>query len=98
MSNDLFDWNEWRKQEEAMNERQRCHATRRRIGRGWLRNSRAEGGLISCPNCARSIRADQCAVSREADRNGAKFIDVGFKCPNCKSEFGFELSGPKIAT
>jgi len=31
---------EWRKQEEAMNERQRRHATRRRVARGWLQNSR----------------------------------------------------------
>ncbi|PYJ09796.1 MAG: hypothetical protein DMF06_08630 [Verrucomicrobia bacterium] len=40
MSDDLFDWSEWRKQQETMNERQRRHATRRRVGRGWLRNSR----------------------------------------------------------
>ena len=57
-----------------------------------------EGGLmpeyVICPKCRRRVLNE--ASVRQGTVHGANIIDIGFKCPKCRHEWGFEVFKKKV--
>lgn len=44
---------------------------------------------VTCPKCKKVV--PNVAVVRQRIINNVGYADVGFKCPECKHEWGFDL-------
>lgn len=51
---------------------------------------------VNCPACAHSMPPDAfpAAIRNGKDELGRNISDVGWRCPACSQEFGFEVLGP----